>query len=468
MLLQAPAPPRRVERIESPRSWTGGLEAAWAHALESNEPVFAEVRVYTDDRGWSLMNQMQGVLDPTGQINYSLQYPGVIKAWHRHAKQTDFWLCLQGHLKAGIHADDGRTWMIVIGEKRPGILIIPPTLWHGPRPWAATPPACCTTSPSPLIRPPPTRSAARSTASPAFRGRSATDERPRQPRRRGRLADADPAHRGRRHAGAGVGQSADRPALPFRAVGRTDLDLARADTVAAAVTDEYRTVINCAAYTNVNQAEAEPAAAMAVNGTGVGSLAERCRRTGAVLVHYSTDYVFPGNPAPDYRPTDPCDPPNEYGLSKLAGERLIRGSGEPHLIVRTSWLYAPWGKNFVRTIAGLARTKPTLKVVNDQVGRPTSAEPLAEATLALLAAGAARHVSCLRFGPVHLVRVRSGDRRIRQPALPRGPLHDGGLPAPARRPAFSVMDLSATKALIGPAKTWQENLADVLIRMERD
>jgi len=88
--------------------------------------------VFCDDRGWSLMNQMQGVMTAQGQINYSVVYPGVIKAWHRHRLQTDFWICANGSVKIGVHRDtDSTSWMLVIGEKRTGTLIIPPTLWHG-------------------------------------------------------------------------------------------------------------------------------------------------------------------------------------------------------------------------------------------------------------------------------------------------------------------------------------------------
>ena len=104
---------------------------AFDAAKRNVEPVFVPAPVYTDDRGWSIMNQMQGVLTPDGQINYSVMYPQIIKAWHRHQKQTDFWMCLHGHLKAGVNRDDGTSWMIVIGEKNPGVLIIPPSLWHG-------------------------------------------------------------------------------------------------------------------------------------------------------------------------------------------------------------------------------------------------------------------------------------------------------------------------------------------------
>ncbi len=107
------------------------VEDAYKRASAEVEPVFVPAKIYTDDRGWSLMNQMQGVMRPEGQLNYSVQYPGVIKAWHRHAKQTDFWMCIQGHMKMGVYRDDGAAWMLVSGEKNAGVVIVPPTLWHG-------------------------------------------------------------------------------------------------------------------------------------------------------------------------------------------------------------------------------------------------------------------------------------------------------------------------------------------------
>jgi dTDP-4-dehydrorhamnose 3,5-epimerase len=108
------------------------VSAAMEHADSAHEPVFVPQTIYADDRGWSLMNQCQGVLRPEGQINFSVQYPGVIKAWHRHQRQTDLWICLSGHIKAGIfREEDGMAWLLVTGEKRPGILVIPPPLWHG-------------------------------------------------------------------------------------------------------------------------------------------------------------------------------------------------------------------------------------------------------------------------------------------------------------------------------------------------
>ncbi|MFN3193128.1 MAG: hypothetical protein ACE361_21640 [Aureliella sp.] len=121
-----------VTRLDSPEAFQGSAIGARQLADRLNEPVFLPIEGYTDDRGWSYMNQLQGILSPQGQINFSTQYPGVVKAWHRHKLQTDYWICLNGNLKAGIYREeDQRAWSVVFGEKRPGVLIIPPSLWHG-------------------------------------------------------------------------------------------------------------------------------------------------------------------------------------------------------------------------------------------------------------------------------------------------------------------------------------------------
>jgi dTDP-4-dehydrorhamnose 3,5-epimerase len=116
----------------APRTVPDALPTALDLALAQREPIFVPQSLYADDRGWSLMNQLQGVMRPEGQINFSMQYPGVIKAWHRHTHQTDFWICPIGHVKIGVYREeDGAAWMSIIGEKKPGVLIIPPPLWHG-------------------------------------------------------------------------------------------------------------------------------------------------------------------------------------------------------------------------------------------------------------------------------------------------------------------------------------------------
>ncbi|MHC4975163.1 MAG: cupin domain-containing protein [Planctomycetota bacterium] len=118
--------------LRKPTQSNASLEEAYQQALETREPVFVPTSYFADDRGYSLMNQLLGVLSPDGQVNYSTQYPGVIKAWHRHQDQTDFWMCLRGHIKVGVHDESSNaSWVKVIGEKCPGTMIIPPPLWHG-------------------------------------------------------------------------------------------------------------------------------------------------------------------------------------------------------------------------------------------------------------------------------------------------------------------------------------------------
>lgn len=138
----------------------------------------------------------------------------------------------------------------------------------------------------------------------------------------------------------------------------------------AAVLDAYapRILINAAAYTEVDRAEAEPELALRINAQAVAVMADYARRNNALLVHYSTDYVFDGKRARAYRETDAAHPLNAYGRSKLAGEQAIAASGCPHLILRTSWVYASHGANFVKTILRLARTRAELSVVADQHG----------------------------------------------------------------------------------------------------
>ena len=119
-------------KLLTPRRFDGSIAEAHETARAQVEPLFLPASIFSDERGWSLMNLFQGVLGPQGQINYSVMYPGVIKAWHRHSRQSDMWLVTMGHLKLGVHnQDDGRSWLAVIGEKNPGIMIIPPPLWHG-------------------------------------------------------------------------------------------------------------------------------------------------------------------------------------------------------------------------------------------------------------------------------------------------------------------------------------------------
>ena len=278
--------------------------------------------------------------------------------------------------------------------------------------------------------------------------------------------------------------------LPHRSVGRPELDLADDASINRVIADDIGTVINCAAWTDVDGAEMHEAQATAINGGGVSSLARRCDEVGATLVTYSTDYVFDGEATEPYRIDHPRAPLNAYGRSKAAGEAALenfaphadaeRGSASeasginPHhtalrwLNLRTSWLYAPWGKNFVLTIAKLAAERDELKVVADQRGRPTSCEHLAAASLAMLDAeggeggegGGHHHLTdggeCTwhEFATAIAAHVNPSCRVL--------PCTTADFPRPAKRPAYSVLDLSATERLIGPRPPWQDNLATVL------
>lgn len=139
-------------------------------------------------------------------------------------------------------------------------------------------------------------------------------------------------------------------------------------------------IVNAAAYTAVDRAEQEEQLATVVNGTAVGVLADEARKSGAMLIHYSTDYVFNGTKASPYTEDDPPSPINAYGRSKLAGESAIGASGADHLILRTCWVYAARGHNFLRTVLRLAREREELRMVADQIGAPTWAREIADAT----------------------------------------------------------------------------------------
>lgn len=166
----------------------------------------------------------------------------------------------------------------------------------------------------------------------------------------------------------------------------TQLNLADPETAARFVRDLAPDVIvNAAAYTAVDKAESEPDLAHTVNAIAPGRIAQELARTGGLLVHYSTDYVFDGTKSGPYEETDATAPLNVYGRTKLAGERLIAASGCAHLILRTSWVYDIRGKNFLRTVLRLAREREELRMVGDQHGAPTWARAIAEATAQIAA-----------------------------------------------------------------------------------
>lgn len=247
-----------------------------------------------------------------------------------------------------------------------------------------------------------------------------------------------------------------------------ELDLANPSTLDPWVTDRYRTVINCAAYTDVDGAETDLDQAMRINGDAVGHLAQCCAKTGAKLVHYSTDYVFNGQSDIPYRTDQPRNPINAYGHSKAAGEQAIEAAGCRSLIIRTSWLYAPWGKNFVKTMLQLTQARDEIRVVNDQRGRPTDVVKLAQNTAALLGHDASGifHVTdggeCTWYDFTgEIVKLAGNQCRV-------GPCTSDEFPRPAPRPAYSVLDLTSTESFIGAMDHWKTNLASTIKAIQDD
>jgi dTDP-4-dehydrorhamnose reductase len=221
-------------------------------------------------------------------------------------------------------------------------------------------------------------------------------------------------------------------------------------------------IINCAGFTQVDRAEAEPEAAQRVNAVGPANLARAARTQGAKLLHVSTDYVFDGRARRPYREDDAVAPLNVYGRTKLAGEHAVREIlPEAHLIVRTQWLYGPGGPNFVATILRLARERPELKVVNDQQGRPTYSRDLAAALWRLIEADARGIVHCANDGVAtwfDLATAAVAAAGLRTPVLP---CSTAEMPRPAPRPAFSVLDCAHYAKLTGkPLRHWTDALGD--------
>jgi len=165
-----------------------------------------------------------------------------------------------------------------------------------------------------------------------------------------------------------------------------EVDFSKPDSIRTAVrATEPVVIINAAAYTAVDKAESDPELATAINATAPGVIAEEAKRLGSLLVHYSTDYVFDGAKPSSYVETDTPNPINVYGKTKLAGDQAIQSVGGDYLILRTSWVYGARGNNFLLTMLRLAQERAELRIVDDQIGAPTSSECIAQATANLLA-----------------------------------------------------------------------------------
>jgi dTDP-4-dehydrorhamnose reductase len=247
------------------------------------------------------------------------------------------------------------------------------------------------------------------------------------------------------------------------------LDRAALDVTDAAAVEERLVaerpeyVVQCAAYTAVDDAERDETAAHDLNAEATGHVARACQKIGARLVYPSTDYVFSGESDRPYSPEDPTDPINAYGRSKLAGERAaLEAAGS--VVVRTSWLYGAGGRNFVDTILRLAGEKDFLEVVADQIGRPTWTADLSEIIAELMergvtgivhATGAADPTSWHGFA-TEIVALSGAECRV-------DAIRSDRLSLPAKRPGYSVLDCTATEAGVGrPLRAWRGALARYL------
>lgn len=266
---------------------------------------------------------------------------------------------------------------------------------------------------------------------------------------------------------------------------RGQADLERPESVREAIRRERPdVVVNAAAYTAVDRAESEPEKARLVNAESVAAMADEAARTGAWLVHYSTDYVFDGTKRGGYVETDATCPANQYGLTKRAGEEAVAASGCRHLVFRTSWVYAAHGANFPRTILRLAQERPQLSIVADQVGAPTAAARIAAVTAAAIARLGGGGAAPFAPGIYHLAAAGSTSwhgyaefvvEMARAAGVPLAigpggirPIPSREYPQPARRPANSILDTTKLRGALGAdLPRWEDDARPVVAALCR-
>ena len=262
---------------------------------------------------------------------------------------------------------------------------------------------------------------------------------------------------------------------PVTSVGLPEIDFSRPDTIRNAICAlQPSVIVNAAAYTAVDKAEAAPELAWAINAAGPAVIAEEARRLGALLIHYSTDYVYDGSKLGPWVETDAPNPLNVYGKTKLAGDEAIAAVGGDYLILRTSWVYGPRGGNFLLTMLRLARERPVLRIVDDQTGSPTTSECIAQATAQILAqVTAPGHGLDGRSGVYHL--TSSGQTTwfgfakqflSKQPVCPAlTPIPSSEYPVPAKRPVNSVLSCQRLREAFGVRMpSWEDSL-DLVLEM---
>lgn len=269
-------------------------------------------------------------------------------------------------------------------------------------------------------------------------------------------------------------QAASLSDVTLVAVGRPAVDLADGTAIEAALmATEADIIINAAAYTAVDLAESEADLAHAINRDGAANVARGAKRMGVPVIQVSTDYVFDGSSTRAYAPDDATGPVSVYGASKLAGEGAVRAENPRHIIVRTAWVYSPYGKNFVKTMLRLAADRDEIGVVDDQKGNPTSAHDLAAGLLA--AARVATKPGFEAWGTFHMAgqgdatwadfaeHVFSESARLGGPSARVIRIPGSSYKTPAPRPANSRLDCSRTAEVFGyTAPDWRASASQVV------
>ncbi|MCQ2178258.1 MAG: dTDP-4-dehydrorhamnose reductase [Bacteroidales bacterium] len=248
------------------------------------------------------------------------------------------------------------------------------------------------------------------------------------------------------------------------------LDITNKDAVRIiARAENVDVIVNCAAYTNVDRAEDDPDMALLLNRTAVANLAEVAAECKASLIHISTDYVFPGTDCRPITEDRSPEPLGVYGATKLAGEREVALSGCRSIIIRTAWLYSPFGRNFVKTMLNLTEMNDTVKVVCDQVGTPTYAADLAGLIVRIISGNMLDRTGTYHFsneGAVSWYDFAQAVNELGGHSCKVVPCLSGEFPSKAARPSYSVLDKSLVKSTFGiEIPYWRDSLKDCLKRM---
>lgn len=269
------------------------------------------------------------------------------------------------------------------------------------------------------------------------------------------------------------------PGLDLVLAGRPELDLLQPETVRSSIlAARPDVVVSAAAYTAVDRAEDEPDQAFAVNAAGAGAVAAAAAEVGAPVIHLSTDYVYAGDGEREYTERDATDPRNVYGQSKLEGEKAVAAANPRHVILRTAWVYSPFGKNFVKTMLGLAADRDSVRVVADQWGNPTAAGDIAEG-IVRVAATLASSPEADRYGVFHLAGRGDGtswagfareifaeSARFRGPAADVEDIATEDFPTRARRPRNSRLSCEKLADTFGwRPPPWRDSCRDVVVRL---